>query len=436
MKAALHIMFWQAKSSGNADPVPGLDSPGKYIQKAASRIRHLPSGLKRSWEKFQFDSTIHGLTRKNHGKILFEAERSLENRAVHEADDAYAASFDPLVRQGHRLKRRAEQDFRNRFAGIESWRVMIHVPDPAFSPAGYSLFTSLAESLEFLGVPTHILGWNDNVRQAINQFMPTVLLSSDHAGYLERIDWEAVSMYRESNQMKIGLTASLAQYGNTPLDYRLRWARTHGVDFFFSFRDESYVARREEYRLFFDSGYKLLHIPFGANILHYYPVAGIDRDIDFALLASRKKEHELFMKDLVRKNFGFIDGPGWRHAPTFQFNRDRDRYIYARAKVGLNVHLPEQIDWACEVNERTYQLAACGVPQIVDHPRLLDRLFSPHALFVSDTPKQYSEHFAMIINDPAAGQERALNAQMEVFARHTTFHRADSFMRQLMGLDS
>jgi spore maturation protein CgeB len=140
------------------------------------------------------------------------------------------------------------------------------------------------------------------------------------------------------------------------------------------------------------------------------------------------------MKDIVKRHSGFIDGPGWKHAPDFRFNRDRDRYIYARSKVGLNVHLPEQIDWACEVNERTYQLAACGVPQIIDHPKLLDKLFGKDALFIADNPRQYSDFFEMVINDPETGKERALKAQKEVFDKHTTFHRADSFMQQLNAL--
>lgn len=404
-----------------------------YINKAAARIDRTRARLKRSWVRLQFDHSIYGPTIRNHDRVIADAERALKDKERHESDEAYAASQDPLVRQGYALKKQAEQKFRGMYAeSLE--RIMIHVPDPAFSPAGYSLFTNFAESLDFIGVPTHILGWNDNTREAINKFNPSVLLSSDQVNYLERIDWEAVKSYRETSPLKVGLTASLEEYDNTPLDHRLAWARQHGVDFFYSFRDEAYVSERGEYRPFFDAGYKILSLPFGANILHYYPVAGFDRDLDFVLIATKKREHTIFMKDIVKRNYGFIDGPGWKHAPHFQFNRDRDKYIYARAKIGLNVHLPGQIEWACEVNERTYQLTACGIPQLTDHPKLLDKLFSRDALFVADTPRQYSDLFKMIINDPKIGQARALLAQKEVFGRHTTFHRAESFMQQLNAL--
>lgn len=396
-----------------------------------ARIDRIRSKLNRSREKLQFDRSILGRTKNDHDKIIADAERALKNKEFHEVEGAYAASHDPLVRQGHALKKQTEQKFKDSYAGKNVDRIMIHVPDPASSPAGYSLFTNLAESLEFLGVPTQILGWNDNSGEAIDKFNPNVLLSSDHDSYLERIDWEAIRKYRNTSQLKIGLTASLAEYGNTPLGHRLTWAKKHGIDFFYSFRDEAYVSNREEYRPFFDAGYKILYLPFGANILHYYPVAGFVRDIDFVLIASKKREHAIFMKDIVKRNYGFIDGPGWKHAPHFKFNRDRDKYIYARAKVGLNVHLPEQIEWACEVNERTYQLAACGVPQVTDHPKLLDSEFSKDALFVAETPRQYSEYFEAIIRNPKVGEERAMIAQREVFHKHTTFHRAASFMQQL-----
>jgi len=406
-------------------------SMGRKISTLSSLLARRRSKLRRSWEALLFDLAMHRGTARSHARIMADAELALQNRDAHESDGAYAESRDPLVQQGYALRKEAELHFRNRYAGKTTERILIHVPGPDFSPAGYSLFTNLAESLAFIGVPARILGWDDDTGEALESFNPTVLLSSDHEGYLARLDWEEIGQYGRTNHLAIGLTASLAEYGNASLDQRLKWARSHGIGFFYSFRDEAYVRERREYRPFFEAGYRIRYLPFGANILHYYPVAGFDRDIDFVLLASRKPEHAIYLKDIARSNAGFIDGPGWRHARNFRFNRDRDRYIYARARVGLNVHLPEQLESACEVNERTYQLAACGVPQLMDHPKLIDRLFSGSALFVADSPGQYTELFRELISRPGLGQERALVAQREVFGRHTTFHRADSFVRQL-----
>jgi hypothetical protein len=366
-----------------------------------------------------------------HGRVIADAEAALASRTAHENDIACRSSPDPVVRQGWALKHQVEREFHNLHADKTNERILIHVPPPAFSPAGYSLFTNLAESLEFIGVPTLVLGWDANTQDTLEAFRPTVLLTSDHESYLARIDWVAVARYKQDMRLRVGLTASLEEYENTPLLGRLEWAAAHDVDFYYTFRDESYVTSRPGYRPFFDTGYKMVYLPFGANILHYYPVAGFERDLDFVIMASRKSEHMSYMKDIASRNAGFIDGPGWKYVRDFRFNRERDRYIYARAKVGLNVHLPEQIEWACEVNERTYQLAACGVPQLMDHPRLIDSLFSKDALYVADTPAQYARMFREIMGHPELAVKRALLAQKEVFSSHTTFHRADAFVQQL-----
>lgn len=387
--------------------------------------------FQRSWDKLVFNLSLRRETVAMHDQVLAAAEAALARRTDHENDAVCMASADPVVRQGWQLKQQAERHFRDRHAGPEAERVLIQVPAPAYSPAGYSLFTNLAESLEFIGIPTAILDWDGETGAALEDFRPSVLLSSDHTSYLQRIDWNAVARYKQTHRLRVGLTASLQEYENTALGPRLEWAGRHGVDFYYTFRDEGYVTTRPAYRPFFESGYPMVYLPFGANVLHYYPVGGVERNLDFVIMATRKSEHMSYMKGIVGHHTGFIDGPGWRHVRNFRFNRDRDRYIYARARVGLNVHLPEQIEWACEVNERTYQLAACGVPQLVDHPKLIDQLFSPEAVFVADTPAEYRELFRDIIAHPEDATQRALRAQADVFSRHTTFHRADAFVRQL-----
>ena len=406
----------------------------KFINKILANLKQAQTKILLSYARIQFARSIHGNTKTKHYKIIADAEQALKNKEIYESEAAYSASSDLLVKQGHALKKQVENEFRNKYAEKNNERIMIHVPAPEYSPAGYSLLTNLAECLSFMGIPTHMLGWNDSTEVAIKEFKPTLLLTSDHASYLERIEWNVINKYRESSNLKIGLSASLAEYGNTPLAQRLEWAKRQKINFYYSYRDEGYVNNRAEYNPFIESGFQIMYLPFGANILHYYPVAGFERDIDFVLIASKKREHAVFMKGVVNRSNGFIDGPGWKHATHFSFNKDRDRYIYARAKVGLNVHLPEQIDWACEVNERTYQLAACGVPEVIDHPKLLDKIFSKNAMFVADTPKQFEEHFRSIIKNPKIGQERALLAQREVFSKHTTFHRAESFLLQINAL--
>lgn len=387
--------------------------------------------LKRSYEKLRFNWLLHQKTKACRKEILRDAEAALLSKKIFESEDAYAKSSDPLVQQGHNLKQEVCQSFKNKLNGSLSDRILIQVPSAESSPAGYSLFSNLIESLQFIGVPCQALQWDEDSQTIIDQFQPTVFLSSDHHTYLERINWTHLQAYKKIRPLKVGLTASLAEYDNSPLKERLEYAKQIGVDFFYSFRDIDYIHSKVEYQPFFNDGYSILTIPFGANILHYYPVPGIKKDLSFALMASRKREHIRYLMNIASRYFGFIDGPGWNHIKNFEFNRTRDRYIYARAKVGLNVHLPEQLEWACELNERTYQLAACGIPQLIDNPMLLNKVFNEEMIFSANNPRHYSQLFEFILSNPEIAEKKALKAQQEVFARHTTFHRAESFIEQL-----
>jgi len=389
------------------------------------------------WALYDFEQHIHPETLHRHEELLLWAEESLARAEDFESEENYRRSTDPIVQQGYHLKKQTVAAFRDKLAQNTNVRLLIQVPDPSVSPGGFSLLSNFAESFTFIGIPVYSLGLKDDIRKAMETFAPTVLLVTDHEKFRDSIDWDSVDTYRLGHSLTVGLSARLEEeeYGNSPLTPRLAWAKEHGVDFYFSYRDEEYIHTRKEYRQYFDRGYQILTIPFGANPLHYYPVPSIARDINYSMLASGMRvkgdTYTSLAKVAVTRYPGFIDGIGWQHVKKFNFTKDRDRYIYARSKIGLNFHLPEQREWACEVNERTHQLAMCGVPQILDAPKLLSKLYSEDSLFSCHTGKEFLSHFEHILEDPSYGQRRALKAQREAFERHTTFHRAESFINQL-----
>ncbi|MBT8568349.1 glycosyltransferase family 1 protein [Polynucleobacter paneuropaeus] len=386
--------------------------------------------LRQSYEKWVFQQRLHPTAQSLRQAVLQESEVALADASSHESEQACLASPDPTVRQGFLLRQALCQEFENAYRN-STQRILIHVPSSAASPAGYSLFSNLAECLSFLGVPTQILGWDDDSATVFAQFEPTLFLTSEDDSYLERVDWSSIHRYRNNHALQIGFTAPLLANDVAPNFSKIAWAKEHGIDFFYSFRDQHYLDSHPVYRELEREGFKTVSLPWGANILRYYPVAGFERDLNYVLIASRKREHIAYMASIAQRYSGFIDGPGWSHIAHFQFHRDRDRYIYSRAKVGLNVHLPEQIHTVFELNERTYQLAACGAPQLVDHPKLLDLAFSKEAVFVADSPAQFTDLFEALIHDPSLGPKAALIAQQEVFAKHTTFHRAKAFLEQI-----
>jgi hypothetical protein len=293
----------------------------------------------------------------------------------------------------------------------------------------------MTQALGFIGIPVKSLGWNEGIEKYLDEFKPTVFMTSDHEIYLSRIEWKAVEKYRNSNILRIGLTASIEEYGNTPLKERLLWAQEHGIDFYYSFRCPEYLQQRAEYKPFLENRHNIFSIEFGANPLIHYPVPGFKRDLNYVFLASinsdKWQRYFLYLTEIFSKYPGFLDGPGWSLISRMTSNLNKDRYLYARAKAGLNLHLDNQIKWASELNERTYMLAACGVPQLTDNPLLLSDRFDEEGFFVANSPDEYKALFDFILNNPHEANRKALIAQKEVFANHTWFHRAENFALKL-----
>jgi len=138
-----------------------------------------------------------------------------------------------------------------------------------------------------------------------------------------------------------------------------------------------------------------------------------------------------YFDPLLREFPGLILGPGWSRSTTSWLPDHHQKYLYARAKIGLNLHLPFQIAEPTELNERAYNLAACGVPQLMDRPALLSTRLGMTAVFAAATPSEYAELFRYILTQPQEALDRAMLAMEEVFTHHTVAHRADALIEFL-----
>ncbi len=401
-------------------------------------IKHLIKLLFRrpdsSWTFTALQLSVHSQTWKKHDYYLDWAGSCLLNASRIEKKESYLTSSEAAVISGYKLRQKVIEEYRGKYASLKNIRILIHLPESEVSPGGYSLFNNLLQSIYFLGVPARALEWNQQIENVLDAFKPTIFITSDHDSFLSKIDWAAVSKYRCKADLKIGLTASLEEYGNTPLIQRLGRARERKVDFYYSFKSVEYIASHQGYRPFFENGCNILNVEFGANPLLYYPIPNVERDINYVFLASSNQDkwprYFSYLTKIFSEHSGFIDGPGWLlikkwAAPPVH------RYLYARGKIGINLHITNSIEWASELNERTYILAACGIPQLVDNAKLLPARFSDECFFIAKTPKEYYDMFASMLDQPEEAKRRALIAQQEVFSRHTTFHRAEKFITEL-----
>ena len=78
--------------------------------------------------------------------------------------------------------------------------------------------------------------------------------------------------------------------------YLSKFDRKNGIDFFYSFRSSEYTQSRADYKPFFDAGYEIFNIEFGANPLLYFPVLGIKKDIPYVFFEER---FFIFLPDLL-----------------------------------------------------------------------------------------------------------------------------------------
>jgi hypothetical protein len=400
------------------------------INKIFSRINRYINAI-----KFRiFENKINKRTWQHHDEILQWAE-SLATLSDIELHEQILATDQPIVKKGLELRQKVMGVFKDKYTN-ETMKIMIHLPSKESSPGGYSLFSSMAESFIFIGIKTELLFVGEDIKEKLNQFQPTILLSSDHKSYTSKIDWNVLNEFKKSHNLLVGLTASIEEYWNTSLKQRLNWAKSIGIDFYYSFRAPEYFNTRAEYKPFFEYGYKIYSVEFGANPLQYFPLPNINKDLDYVFLASsngdKQKRYFKWLSKLVYKHSGFIDGPGWHKIDRWA-SQSTHKFLYARAKIGINLHIDDSIDWACELNERTYILAACGVPQLVDNAELLPNRFTDESLFVATNPKEYEKLFEFMLNNPKECEKRVLKALEEVYNKHTTFHRANNFINQLKG---
>lgn len=416
--------------------------PRELLLEAKSLVRKL-LGIPDPWKAFRdYERRIRSETWTGQPAVLRWLEEVAPIAASPPRPVLDPTSSDPLVRLFALRWSELEKQFAGKHASLANeFRVLIHLPPFPIAAAGYSLFQNLGQGLTFCGVPVAFWehwGGGPPLAQLLDEFRPGVLLSIDHRWYgpnppVGQDSIEAVREYRRKNRLILGLSCNHFPTDPVILDRNIADATSLGVDFFYSFQAEPFVSTK--YRPFIDRWFRVLSLEFGANPLQYHPVPGIERDLNFVYLAANNAEKWERETKYLRRVFhtypGLILGPGWPRTTVAQLPPHQLRFLYARAKVGINLHVPFQIADPTELNERAYNLAACGTPQLMDRPALLPNRFSEAAIFSADTPDQYIDLFEHILAHPEEAAERGRRSMGEVLDNHTVFHRADTLIRFL-----
>jgi hypothetical protein len=335
---------------------------------------------------------------------------------------------DELYILSNKLRQKNLSFYENKYiqSGI---RVLIQAETPEKGIGSFSIFKNWISSLEFMGIKAEIVFNNENIFEKIKKFKPTFFFTSDHISYLSKIDWENLQSFRKENPFLLAFTASAKHDGNPNEDKRIEFAKKQNVDFFITFRVEEYITNYLSN--WTDAGFPVLSIPFAANPLYHYYIPNNNKVFDYIFLASSNPEKSgqyiKYLLKIINNNMGFINGPGWKNNLDL-LKREWHSHFYSFAKIGLNLHIPVSLDIKCEINERSFILASCGVFQIMDNPLALNDFFSSKSIVVANNSKDYFEKFNYFLNNPKEKYSYQYNSLVDIYESNTIFHRMDKLI--------
>jgi spore maturation protein CgeB len=170
-------------------------------------------------------------------------------------------------------------------------------------------------------------------------------------------------------------------------------------------------------------------LPFAADPSVYRPLRSRDQyraNVVFAGAAS--PEREALLAGLVEYGLA-LWGPGWRKTSLKDYCRGEARQTaefvraYGGASVAVNLH-PTAGTAPVYCNQRLFELAAIGVPQVVDDRRDLPQFFDPgRDVAVFREPAELRALVERLLHDPPTAEELGASARRQALARHTYMHR-------------
>lgn len=172
------------------------------------------------------------------------------------------------------------------------------------------------------------------------------------------------------------------------------------------------------------------YLPPGCDPSVHRPMRSRDQfRANVVFVGTATPHRERLLSDLVE--FGLaIWGPGWRKTKLRDYCRgellDQSDYVraYAGASVAVNLQSREAAEGDLGCNRRLFELAAIGVPQVVeDRPDLHRHFREGSELLVARTPAELKALSAEALHDRAWAEQVAAGARQRALTEHTYMHR-------------
>lgn len=365
---------------------------------------------------------ILGKSLRNHEFYNFEKQINVASKQLFK--NFYKSSLNKL-KTGTAIDPRY-RDFHNKIINefkdcyiIENVKLFFYKPSLKDATGTYSAFKNIMEGLSHIGINnTFFSSRQELINEVDNVQKSFIFIEKEH-------------LEKEFNLSNKGLNTyiGIAIHPNSNKNYEdeiIDLFNKEKIHFCFSFSCTEYIT--ETYKKIIKNGIPIFDMEFGANPKVHFPIKTDCNKIDYIFLGSTNRRkwdrYFLYFNKIFENHTGFISGPGWTDFYIKNKPFDVDRILYSNSKVGLNLSVPSQLEKPRELNERTYQLAACGIVQLIDNPTLLHHRFPEDAIISAKNPEEYYKKFSQIINNEINIEPIIKSAYMTVMNNHTIYHRA------------
>lgn len=343
-------------------------------------------------------------------------------------------TLNPLFYEGFHLRESSLQVNKNKHSR-QPFKFFIQLPEASFSMGGHSWFYSLGMSLKHQGVEVDFF-WGKNFKFNFNSEVENIIISSYNNLYLDFLNQSFIINASSQFRIRVGFTFPNHEDNQEIITDFIKNFKIFPNIFFYTFYDLEFFQNSIFRKTLNYYNIPIYSLPFGANPIYHFPAPYKQDKIDYIFLGSANYEkvdrYYQYFFPIINKFKGYIGGPGWDWEPEFTYNPKRDKYMYASAKVGLNLHIDNQIHYATELNERTYILSACGQSQIIDNAALLSKMFNSYFSPSSDSSDYFSKISDIVSSYPNYNNIREL--MKYTFMYHLTFNRTDVFINNLLSL--
>ncbi|HET9040465.1 MAG TPA: glycosyltransferase [Gemmatimonadales bacterium] len=254
----------------------------------------------------------------------------------------------------------------------------------------------------------------------------------------------ALVLVLEGTQVDAAMVASLRQGGPVWVNWFCDGRRTvDEIQPFAAAYDAIFIADGATVAALDVPGNSPVHyLPAACDPSIHRPMRARDRfraNVVFAGTATPHRERQL--SELVE--FGVaVWGPGWRRTKLRDYCRgellSHEDYIraYAGASVAINLAWNGGGETGAEpgASRRLFELAAIGVPQVVEeHPDIHRHFREGSEILVARSPSELRALTSEALHDRAWAEQVASGARQRALAEHTYMHRLASLLRASVG---